>query len=203
MKAFEDACNTTESIVSALENQFTRAYMEFSNYNLNRMAAFNLTFQSETPRFHDLQDQVMQLLRGIGTELLPLATVRDRDMLTINVTSAIAKDRPFCGSKADSLLKDIKKNLGENDSNVKLFYQHCQEYLIKLMKQIQTRFADVRDYSVMDFMKPTHAFNLKSESLDALYGQFAWLHDVASLDSTNDEYRQQPLIAGLRPDMEA
>lgn len=62
VEIIDDPSRTTDTIIAALKNTFTKLYLEFMSYVLDLLTEFNTTFQSETPLLHKLKPAVQHLI---------------------------------------------------------------------------------------------------------------------------------------------
>lgn len=77
--AIEDPTHTNDSILASLNNKFIEAYLEFMDYNLGRLASFNVLFQSEMPQLYKLKGEVEKLIKAMCFDFIEVAYVRSTD----------------------------------------------------------------------------------------------------------------------------
>ena len=58
----EDPIHTNDSILKSLSNKFTYAYLQFMDFNLERLTSFNTLFHSDLPLLHELRKEVSTLI---------------------------------------------------------------------------------------------------------------------------------------------
>lgn len=83
LESLDDPSRTTESIIAALKNTFTKRYLEFMSYVLDLLTEFNTTFQSETPLLNKLKAAVEHLIRTIAADFMELNHVKNKSALNI------------------------------------------------------------------------------------------------------------------------
>ena len=61
--SFSDPTQVNDMIADALNNKITRAYLEFLDYNLGKLNAFNTLFQSDSPNIFNLRSEIINLIK--------------------------------------------------------------------------------------------------------------------------------------------
>ena len=72
----EDPSHTNDRIKASLFNDFTRAYLEFLAYQLERFNDFNKLFQCEQPLLQSLRGQVETLIKGMARDFMDVKYIR-------------------------------------------------------------------------------------------------------------------------------
>jgi len=122
---FEDPTHTHDAILKSLNNKFTKAYLEFLDFNLNRFVSFNLLFQSNVPQLYQLKKEVSALCRSLCMDFMTVSYVRGNDFSTLqpNDTSHhVANTDVYVGIAAKDSIKEIVAGLGNDHSDVQLYF---------------------------------------------------------------------------------
>lgn len=74
----------SQKILFLLRDPFTLPYLGFLDYYLDMFNKFNATFQSETPKLHDMKNYVSTLLKRIARGYLSSQYVATTNPLSLN-----------------------------------------------------------------------------------------------------------------------
>lgn len=82
----EDKLHMAETILKAMENHFTKAYLLFLKYVLNIMNLFNALFQSKTVLIHKITEASENILKDFCSNFIKLDFLSNSDITNIDVT---------------------------------------------------------------------------------------------------------------------
>ncbi|CAI6355787.1 unnamed protein product [Macrosiphum euphorbiae] len=74
-----------ETILKAMENHFTKAYLLFLKYVLNIMNSFNALFQSKTVLIHKITEASENILKDFCSNFIKLEVLSNSDIKNIDV----------------------------------------------------------------------------------------------------------------------
>ena len=201
---FEDPTHTHDAILKSVNNKFTNAYLDFLDVNLNRFVSFNLLFQSNVPQLYQLKKEVSALCRSLCMDFMTMSYVRGSEFSTLqpNDTSHhVANTDVYLGIAAKDSIKEIVAGLGNDHSDVQLYFSQCKEFVIEIVKQIQDRFDDCRKLEPLAMLEPDVAYNMRIPSIKPLYTLIPHLKTVAEEKIVEREWREHALITKLNEEM--
>lgn len=85
LAAVEDRTVTGDTILNELQNPFTKTYLEFLEFVLPNLMAFNKLFQSERPLIGELLDECFRLVRLICIHFVKADYLSNDCIKTLNV----------------------------------------------------------------------------------------------------------------------
>ena len=97
LKANEDPSQSNDGVLTSLQNRFTRAYLEFLSYQLERLNAFNRLFQSERPLLHMLKLKEESLIKSIVCDFMKIDIVMANKLNPTDVSQHV----PLCGAHVE------------------------------------------------------------------------------------------------------
>ena len=97
LTANEDPSQSNDGVLTSLQNRFTRAYLEFLSYQLERLNAFNRLFQSERPLLHMLKLKVESLIKSIVCDFMKIDIVMANKLNPTDVSQHV----PLCGAHVE------------------------------------------------------------------------------------------------------
>lgn len=159
------------------------------SYNLGRLTSFNKLFQREVALLHVLKHKISQLLVGLSSHM-ELSHVRMCDLLKLNVNDEehhIPLCKVYPGVKASSTIQSSSDNVGTDYHDITLFQNHCKQFLMECVKQIQHRFSNLQELDFLRYQDPAVAYNLTIPSLAPLYQKLPYLKEVASVQDVDTE----------------
>ena len=155
--ANEDPTHSNDRILRSLNNKFTSAYLEFLSYQLQRLNAFNLLFQSESPSLHYLKTEVESLLKSLASDFMDVKYVKTTDAKVIDpndVQHHVPLSNVYIGMQAYATMQEIKE--GARPEDVAKFQHDCKNFLIEAINQIKARFDQI-------YLTFLNAFYLKKQ----------------------------------------
>ena len=141
--SFSDPTQVNDMITNALNNKLTQAYLEFLDYNLGKLNAFNTLFQLDSPNIFNLRSEICSLIRSFCTDFMRVAYVKNATISLLNpshptFTSAFV---PVCdmyiGVTATETISEITHITSQEKEN---FFTNCRGFLIEAVSQIHKRF---------------------------------------------------------------
>lgn len=192
--AFSDPTNSNDAILQYLNDKFSLVYLEFLSHNLARFNSFNTKFQSESPKFYCLKQEVCKLIRSICSDFMSIPFVKRCEIPMLNPNhplfsaNFVPANNIYLGVSAMATLKDLKPSSSPND--VKTFYANCLNFLIESVRQIQTRFSlEEPIHSIVQCLDPKNAVNLQPKSLAPVFDAIPQLCKYADKKKTDEEWR--------------
>lgn len=203
--SFSDPTNSNDAIVAELSNKITRAYLEFLQHNLSRLNAFNTQFQSETPNFYCLREEVSKLIRNICSDFMSVPYVKKCSISDLNPNNPlfsanmVSDERMYLGLKAMDTVHDLKSSGSTvKDEEITKYYHSCRQFLIESVKQIQARFSDDDGlHKILQCLRPQNAINLEPPSLSKLFDAIPQLSNFVDRKKTDEEWRSHHLLEEL------
>ena len=195
----EDPTHTNDRIKASLFNKFTRAYLEFLAYQLERFNDFNKLFQCERPLLQSLRGQVEKLIKGMASDFMDVKYVKSTPAEEINpekIEKYVPLGQVYTGLMASQSLQEIKA--GANPNDVQMFLHDCRNFLIEGIIQVKQRF-DLKQ-EILDIVEctlPENAFNLKPPSLHSIAMKLPYLKDMVDLNELDLQWRKHPFEDGL------
>lgn len=200
--AFADPTNSNDAILQYLNDKFSLAYLEFLSHNLARFNSFNTQFQSETPNFYCLKREVCRLIRNICSDFMSVPYIKRCEISALNPSdplfsaSMVSAENIYLGVAATETMKDLKATSSANE--VTKFYDHCLNFLVESVRQIQTRFSlEEPIHDLVQCLDPKNAVNLQPKSLAPLFDAIPQLSKYADKRRTDEEWRSHCLCEEL------
>jgi hypothetical protein len=193
LNVFEDPSRTTESIVIAMNNVFTKVYLEFLSYILGLLVDFNVLFQSEMPLLYELKSSVCQLLKQICSNFIQINVIKDSDILHIdssNKRNYVAIDSLYLGVAAHESISSIRENRDVRLDDIAGFLDTCLQFYVELVSVIQLKFKfDDNLFDMLDILNVDHALSLQTPTLAAVLKRFPILAESVNLQDVDKEWR--------------
>ena len=151
--ANEDPTHSNDCVLRSLNNKFTLAHL--LSYQLQRLNAFNLLYQSESPCLHYLKTEVESLLKSIASDFMDIQYVKSTDAKAIDpsdVQHHVPSRHVYIGVAATATMQEIKD--GAKPEDVAKFQQDCKNFLIEAINQIKRRFDVDSDIFCLEMPAP-------------------------------------------------
>ena len=165
-----DPTHTNDAILSNLNNNFNRAYLEFMDFNEGRFVSLNLLFQSEMPQLYQLKPEVEKCIKDLCLDFMDVSYVRSTDAFKINpfdIEKQLPLDKVYLGILAISRLHSIREKCEKDHPSILIFY--------------------------LPLVYPSFAYSLKTPSLSGLFKEMPFLKEIADLQEVDKEWRDESL----------
>ena len=188
--AIEDPTYSNDRINASLSNHFTRAYLEFLSFQLERLNSFNRLFQSEKPLLHCLRGEVL---------LTYVKSTEAQDIDPADVQFHVPLHRLYLGVAATTTLQEMT---GARSCDVDTFRNDCKNFLIECIHQIKARF-DIKSeiHDIAESLKPQNASQVAPPSLGPIADKLPYLKESLDIDELDREWRQHTFESGLTEDL--
>lgn len=207
----QDPSHTTQSMLAAMENCFTKAYLEFMSYVLEILNDFNKLFQSEIPLLHALKPQVQKMLKDICSNFLTIDYIKGTPILELNHKNRKyfeTMDNIYIGMSATETLNEIKQMPNVRNIHIREFYDTILNFYIELVSVVKDKF-EFRDsiYEIISFVDPQVAQEYKNKSLVSVWKRFPILRKFINIQELDKEWKTHALLdhhqEGLYPTLPA
>lgn len=132
----EDKLHMAETILKAMENHFTKAYLLFLKYVLNIMNLFNALFQSKTVLIHKITEASENILKDFCSNFIKLDVLSNSDITNIDVTDP----NNFLPSKSINLGMDCNEYIKHfSPVNYEQIKNICLEFYTSAALEIKKR----------------------------------------------------------------
>ena len=110
-------------------------------------------------------------------------------------------NKVYIGIAATDTLNSITKDIGESHPDVQMFLNHCREFLIECVHQIQYRFHDLDKFEFVECLSPSTAYSMKVPSLVHCLKHMPYLKDIVDVHALDSEWRQHAMCPNVTGDM--
>ncbi|XP_074033717.1 uncharacterized protein isoform X2 [Leptinotarsa decemlineata] len=140
---FEDPSITTENMLTTMDNEFTKLYLEFMSYSLDLLTSFNLLFQSEKPLLHKVKPETEKLLKTLCSNYMEISSFKKQNIFTMNHRNSrnfVPLNNIYLGIQASQSLETMKQNPDVKEKDLEKCLTTILEFYIELVSNIKERF---------------------------------------------------------------
>jgi hypothetical protein len=200
LAAHEEHSATIDSVVTTMNNQFMKLYLEFMSYTLGILNDFNVLFQSETPLLHRLKPEVEKMLKDLCSNYMDVSYIRNTNPFKVehsNPRYFQNLEDIYLGILAQCSFTEMKNDQAVPKSEIELFLKTCLNFYVELVTEIKNRF-DFSDelFTILNILEPKTAQEFSTKSLSAVFIRFPMLKDISKLDlqKTDSEWKNHALL---------
>ncbi|KAG5883793.1 hypothetical protein JTB14_036670 [Gonioctena quinquepunctata] len=189
----EDPSHTTDSMLEAMTNPFTRVYLEFMSYTLRLMTDFNLLFQSERPLLHRVKPETKALLETLYANFLELLPIKKaKDIFKLNHENPdffLPLENIYLGIAATESFAELNKNPNIQRHDIVKFSTSI------LYKNIKEKF-NFQDpiFNIIDILDPKVAQSFNTKSLKHIIDSFPVLKEHVDIQALDNEWKKHALL---------
>lgn len=194
---FEDPSLTTDEILSTMNNQFTKIYLEFMSYVLGLMSDFNILFQTNKPLLHKLKPETVKLLTTICSNFIEIEVIRKNDIFQLdhkNPKNFVKLENIYIGISAHDSFQSLTK-VPEINQACHQFLKTVLDFYIDLVSNIKNKFIfDDPIYELLSVIEPKQAQSFQNKSLKPIIDRFPILSEYIEMQELDNEWRQHALL---------
>lgn len=195
----EDPSHTTDSMLEAMKNPFTRVYLEFMSYSLGLMTDFNMLFQSEKPLLYRVKPETIVLLETLYANFLELSHIKKaKDIFKLNHENPdffLPLENIYLGMAATESFADLNKNPNIQRNDIVKFSTSILSFYTDLAKNIKEKFNFKEPiFDIIDILDPKVAQSFKTKSLKHIIDSFPVLKDHVDPQALDNEWKKHALL---------
>nr|XP_023029624.1 uncharacterized protein LOC111517647 [Leptinotarsa decemlineata] len=195
---FEDPSITTENMLTTMDNEFTKLYLEFMSYSLDLLTSFNLLFQSEKPLLHKVKPETEKLLKTLCSNYMEISSFKKQNIFTMNHRNSrnfVPLNNIYLGIQASQSLETMKQNPDVKEKDLEKCLTTILEFYIELVSNIKERFRfDDLIYDILTVVEPLNAQSFSTKSLKHVLDRFPFLNEYVDIQTLDNEWRQHALL---------